>query len=65
MNFIYDVNNNIIGEVIIKKGYRYSIHYGDKETRVFKTSVRKQCGMYKAKVFNSLADARQYVKTAN
>ena len=65
MNFIYDVNNNIIGEVIIKKGYRYSIHYGDKETRVFKIPLRKQCGMYKAEVFNSLADARQWVNNAN
>lgn len=60
MNYIYDVNNNIIGEVIIKRGYRYSIYYGNKETRVFKIPTGKQCGMYKAKIFNSLADARQY-----
>lgn len=62
MNYIYDVDNNIIGEVITAKGYRYSIYYGDKEIRVLKIPANKQCGMYKAKIFNSLADARQYAK---
>lgn len=61
MNYIYDVNNNIIGEVIIKKGYRYSIHYGEKEIKVFKIPANKKCGMYRAKIFNSLKSAKQFV----
>jgi hypothetical protein len=55
---IYDIDYNIIGEVIINNGYRYSIIYGNNEYKVFRSSVNTKCCMRKAFVFNSLSEAR-------
>ena len=61
MNYIYDINNKVIGELIIAKGCRYHIHYGEKGIKVFKIPTNKRCGMYRAKIFNSLESARQFI----